>query len=241
MGGAGILTIDNPAHLLQFRHQVGAGMQPSRRIHNQHIGPPGLAGLVSVISHRPRIGPGLMADYLYTGPVAEDFQLLLGRRPKGVGRPQDDLFALLPEVIGQFGDAGSLAHAVDAHHQNDIGRRGNGVVQPGRRIRPGFQVFNQGCFQAGKNGVRAVHPLGLGLGFQVGDNPQGSIHPHIGGNQDFLQLLPNRFIQFSGAEKGLDAAEPLLAAALGGLGGAFPVGFPVALKKGEHNPASWSC
>ena len=213
-------------------------MQPARRIHNQHIRAPGLAGLVSVISHRARIGSGLVADYLDAGPAAEDFQLLLGCRPKGVGRPQKDFFALLLKVIGQLGDAGGFAHAVDAHHQDDIGRRRNRGVQPGRRVVSGFQVLNQGRFQAGKNGVGIVQPLGLGLGFQVGDKPQGSIHPHIGGNQDFLQFRPNRFIQFSGAEKGLDAAEPLLAAALRGLGRAFPVGFPVALKEGEHNPAS---
>ena len=54
-----------------------------------------------------------------------DGQLFGSRRAEGVARGQHHVFALLLEMAGQLADGGGLAHAVDAHDQDD--RRALGI------------------------------------------------------------------------------------------------------------------
>ena len=54
--------------------------------------------------------------------LGPDLQLLDGRRTEGIGRGDHDLFALHAGAMGQLGDGGGLAHAVDADEEHHFGR-----------------------------------------------------------------------------------------------------------------------
>ena len=60
-------------------------------------------------------------DKGHTRPVGPDLQLFAGGGTEGIACSQHDLFALTGIEIGQLGNAGGLAHAVDADDQNDGG------------------------------------------------------------------------------------------------------------------------
>jgi len=48
MGECRVQLLENAGNLLQFLHQIVLGMQTPRRVSDQHIGTPGLGGLVGV-------------------------------------------------------------------------------------------------------------------------------------------------------------------------------------------------
>ena len=61
-----------------------------------------------------------MPDDVHAHPLAEDLQLLGGGGAEGVPGSQDYLAPGLGEMMRQLSDAGGLANAVDAHHQNYV-------------------------------------------------------------------------------------------------------------------------
>ena len=61
------------------------------------------------------------ADDGHTGAACPDLQLLAGGGTECITGRQHHLAALTGVVIGQLGNAGGLAHAVDADDQNDGG------------------------------------------------------------------------------------------------------------------------
>ena len=96
-------------------------MQAARRITDEHIHISGLGGGDAIIHHRGGVGALGVLYHLAAYPFRPDAQLLTGRRPEGIRRTQQHLFALALQPIGQLADGGGLAHPVDADHQHHAG------------------------------------------------------------------------------------------------------------------------
>ena len=231
LGCAWVQSVNYPMDLLQLFHQIGAGMQPAGRIHNQHVGAPCLAGVVRVISHGAGVGPGLVADYFYAHPVTEDFELLLGGGAEGVCGAEDDFLAVPGKVIGELGNAGGLADAVNSDHQNHVGRIAGHILAPGSGRGAGIQFPSQRILEKGEGRVRIVYALAANLLPEFFDDAQGGLNANIGGDQDFFKFFPNRLIQARGAENFQDASEPALPTPFDAFVGLLLVAFPVSLEE----------
>src|SRR5579885_1970337 len=85
----------------------------------QNVSPARGGSLKSVIDDGFRIRALILADDGNADALAPYFELLDGTGAKGIGGGQHDTVSLAGEPVGQFGDAGGFAGAVDADHQND--------------------------------------------------------------------------------------------------------------------------
>src|SRR5579883_2303 len=94
-------------------------MQAPCRINNQDISPTCGGGLKRVIDDGPRIRPLILTDDGNANALAPYFELLDGPGAEGIGGSQHNAVSLAGEPVGQFGNAGGFAGAVDANHQDD--------------------------------------------------------------------------------------------------------------------------
>ena len=106
-------------------------MQAACGVGNDHVIAAGRGRLDGVEDDRRRVGALTCADDGHTGAVRPDLQLFAGGSTEGVTGRQHHALALAGIVIGELGDAGGLAHAVDTDDQND--RRLAGKVHLGVR------------------------------------------------------------------------------------------------------------
>ena len=200
VGCLGFQPSQNPVHLAQFLHQVGLGVQPAGGVDDQDIGATRLAGLIGVKGDCAGVTTGFVPYNIYADLPAQDFQLLGGSGPESVRRAQDDFLSFLCEMMGQLGDAGGLAHSVDAHHQYHI-RPGNlSLIHPDRfgvfRLHPG----NQRLFERFKDILTGLQSLLFDSVLQFFDQPEGCFYSHVGRDQYLFKFLPNGIVQFGRPE-----------------------------------------
>ena len=86
------------AHLAQFRHQIGLGVQAARRVHDHQIGLPVFGRGERVEEHGRRVRSGLLLDHLDAQAACPDLQLLVGGGAKSV-RGAKDWMAILLQVV----------------------------------------------------------------------------------------------------------------------------------------------
>ena len=78
-------------------------------------------GLEGVKRHGCRVGTHALGHHVDPDAFAPHLQLVHGRRAKRVGRTKHHLQSLLLVTVREFGDRGRLAHAIHAHHHDDMG------------------------------------------------------------------------------------------------------------------------
>ena len=185
------------AHLPQFRHQVGLGVQAARRIHDHRIVMPVLGRGEGIKEDRRRVRPGFLLDHLDAQPSCPNLQLLIGGGAEGVSGAEQGAAVLLQKVMGQLGDAGGFADAVYAHHKDD-GRHarrrllgfGGGGVRAGI-----FQNRQNPLFHGGAQ-LRRLPQLALAdLLLQPAQNFLRRADPQVGGDEGRFQVVEHRFVQ----------------------------------------------
>ena len=112
--------LQNAFDLFDFFHQVQLGGQASGGVGQYDVGFAGFSGLDGVVADGGGIAFGL-GDDGDTVAFAPFLELLAGGGAEGVACGEDDGFALLLEVFGEFADGGGFARAVDAGHHDDEG------------------------------------------------------------------------------------------------------------------------
>ena len=131
MGRRFIKALEHPHHLSKLIHQVALVMEPSRRIRQHHVRPPGAGGGHRVKEHGRAIGALPLGDHRYVGAGAPLLELLHRRGAKGIAGGQEGTVPGRLEALGQLADGGGFTHAIDSDHKNHIGlggREGKGYV-----------------------------------------------------------------------------------------------------------------
>jgi hypothetical protein len=64
-----------------------------------------------------------LAEELGAEALGPDFELLAGGGAEGVGGAEDDALSFVLPAVGELGDGGGLAGAVDANQEDNVGRR----------------------------------------------------------------------------------------------------------------------
>src|SRR3712207_3314674 len=103
-------TPDNPPYLVQLGHEVDLGVEPSRRVYEQHVHAVPLGCLDSIVGDGRRVRAALPRDYRSPGPLSPSLQLLYGRRPEGVPSGEH---GLARKEVDQLADGRGLARTVD--------------------------------------------------------------------------------------------------------------------------------
>ncbi len=85
----------------------------------QHVHAAADCGIGGVERHGRRVAALLALDHFHAESLGPDFQLLDGGGAERVARRQQHALVLIAQVLGDLGDAGGLARAVDARHEDD--------------------------------------------------------------------------------------------------------------------------
>ena len=93
-------------------------MQPSGRVHDDHVSPAGLGRLDRIVRDCGGVSASLRADEVSLCSLRPDLELLLGSGPERVGGREDDLEACLVQAARQLSDRRRLPGPVHAHHEN---------------------------------------------------------------------------------------------------------------------------
>jgi hypothetical protein len=131
------LALDHPADLAELGHQVLLGVEPPGGVDQHVVDPARLGRLEGVEDHRRRVGARLRAHHRHPQALAPERELLDGRGAEGVGGGEQHRLPLPERALGELGDRGRLAGAVDADDQRDPGagsaeRRLRGVEEQDR-------------------------------------------------------------------------------------------------------------
>ena len=158
-------------------------MQASGRVGNDHVIALGRGRFNGVKDDCRRVRALACFDEGHAGPVRPDLQLLAGGGTECITGRQHHLAALTGVVIGQLGNAGGLAHAIDADDQDHrrvpvqrhLGLRlhllGNEVPQLVGGLLTGLQAF-------------LVHPVA-----QLVHQFDGHFAAHVGQDELFFQAV----------------------------------------------------
>src|SRR5690606_32941960 len=132
------------------------------------------------------------------GALTPQLQLLGRGGAEGVGGGQDDLLPRTGVAGGELADGGGLAGPVHPRDQPHGGALGT-AVEPAvndRQLQPQDLLE-----QRERLGARA-HALLAAAVAQTLDQLQGSLDPHISGDQGFLELLPDLVVQAASEDAG---------------------------------------
>ena len=146
--------------------------------------------------------PGAPLTMSEPGPLGPDRQLVGGGGAEGVAGGQEDRLPLVLEPLGELGDRGRLARAVDPGDQVDRRLR----RRDGQRARPG--VGEQGLELAldERDQVLVGRPVGVRLADAVDDLVRG-LHAHVGLDQLGFELVEEVLVDLP-AEPGADVEQP---------------------------------
>src|ERR1044071_4627116 len=118
MRGVWLLTRDNPADLLQLFDEMKFGVQPSRGVDEDHIGPPAFGSLKSVENHGRGVSAGTMFNDLDAHFFSPSFKLFDGCCAEGITRDEEHLLAAAAQLSGHFTDGGGLAGSIHSQKKN---------------------------------------------------------------------------------------------------------------------------
>src|SRR5215471_2059774 len=105
-------------HLLQFRHQIGFGVQTAGGVDNDIVGFPCRGCLQRVEQYRRRVAASLRLDHFCSCALPPDLELLDGGGAECVRCAQQNCSSLGTEALSQLSDGGRLPGAVHTDHQN---------------------------------------------------------------------------------------------------------------------------
>ena len=122
-------------------------------IDHHHIATPCFASGHSIERHGGRVGAFLADDFNRVSAfvaVCPNSELLLGRRPEGVGSRQQDAGTLPAQMPSQLANRGGLASAIDAsdHHHRGL------MLAHGERFLQRAEQISQALREQGFDGAR---------------------------------------------------------------------------------------
>ena len=165
-------------------------MQPSGGVAQHHIHVPCLGRLQSIKQYRAGIRALMLPHDIHAGTARPDLQLVGGRRTERIAGAQQDLFALILQLLGQLADGCGLAHAVDADDQH----HGGLALQHQRAVthlQLALQDVPQGVLYLVHPADKAfLHPLP-----QLGHGISGGVSAYIGQDQRLLQSVVELVVQ----------------------------------------------
>jgi hypothetical protein len=162
-----------------------------------------------------------VGDYLGSHALSPQAHLVDGGSAESVCGGHHHPAAVGMIGVGQLGDGGGLAAAVDAHHQDDGRSRGRLAVavtpEPTPRLagsQDGDQLFLEGSPHGGwlPEALRR-HALSQTVQHLLRGGDAG-----VGADEELLQLQPQLLVEGRAVEEAGDAAEPGAAGALEGFG-----------------------
>ena len=175
-------------------------MQAACGVGNDHVVAAGGGGLDGVKDDRRRVGTFSGLHDGHPCAVSPDLQLLAGSSTEGIARSQHHPLALPGVVIGQFGNAGGLAHAVDPNDQNDGGLAAQ-VHLSFRRHLLGNDVAQGICRL-----FAGLEALFLHAVAQLVHQMDRHIAAHVGQDQLFFQLIVHVIVDHAAGERIHNAA-----------------------------------
>ncbi len=188
-GAPGSWRCDDALELGQLVHEVALRVQPAGGVDDQDVGAARRRRLDRVEHHRGGIGAGRLADDLDADPLPPRLQLLDGRGPERVGRGQERRGGPSP-----LSAAASLAHVVVLPEP----------LTPSIRITLGRASRASGCGRSERVEEEAAEERAqlIGAGHRAEhhflaaavDEVGGERGPEVGGDQQLLQLLPQRVV-----------------------------------------------
>ena len=109
---------------------------------------------------------------------------------EGVGCSEHHGFSCLFVLVGEFGDGGGFAYAIDANDKHHVGLVGEGGVEVfGEFV---FVLFQQGGNFGTKDGVEFGGTdvfVSFDTFLQLLDNLESGLYPHVGGDKSFLKVV----------------------------------------------------
>ena len=201
-----MLLAQHLTDLGQLFHKVDLGLQAAGGIHKEDVHLFGQGAIHGFVGHGGRIGTGGAGMEERAHALGPDLQLLDGRRTEGVGRGDHDLFALHAGTMGQLGDGGGLAHAVDADEEHHFGR-----VHGADATRQTEDLVHFGHEQAAYV-FHAGHVLLAGPFTQTLHQLQRRFVAQVSHDEELFQFFPETFVEFAvAAEQAVQTAGELLA------------------------------
>ena len=192
VGRCGDQLADGRLDFGQFGHQVLLRLQPTGRIDNADVSVELTGPLDGSIGDTGWHAPLRAGDNLNSRPFGPDSQLFDRRGTECVGRAENHLFLLAGQQVGQFGDGGRLARAIDTADQDDRGAL-RGEPDGGLLLCHEGQEFGlpDGDHFGGGDDP-AAHP-----GADFGDDLLGRLITHVGLDVDTEQLVQVGFVEQS--------------------------------------------
>ncbi len=156
------------------------------------------------------VGPGFLPQELRLQALGPDLKLLAGGGAEGVGGAKQHAAALLLPAVGQLGDGGGFAGAVDPDQEDHVRLAVRSLLHRDRRLGEGSggaeqrgQFLPQGLAKRGGIGeVTALDPLAQAL-----EDFRGGFHPQVGAQQGGFELGENRRVDLLASEE--DFVHPL--------------------------------
>ena len=162
-----------------------------------------------VIDDGGGVGALVLADDVAVGALRPDLELVGRGGAEGVARAQEDLFALVAQLVRELADGGGLADAVDADDEDD------------RRLRVEPQAGVADVQHVGEDGAQGDLGLVDGLDVLLADglaqavhDGLGGVHAEVGDDEALFQIVVEVVVQLAGGEDAADGAgslaQPLL-------------------------------
>ena len=181
---------DHADDLGQFFHQVGAVLQPARRVDHQKVRTFGLGLLHRIIGERGRVRTFRRCQHRHAGAIAPDLKLLDRSCAERVARRDHHLLAGGAELRGELADRRGLARAVDADHQHDLRLLGVKRQRFRDRLHDPGDLLGQQPLDLGDRELAAHPPLG-----EVCRDAQRGVDAHVGGDQQLFEALQHLVIE----------------------------------------------
>src|SRR5215203_4570458 len=159
----GKLTLHDPLHLVQLGHEVHLGVQPARRVDEQHVRALTPCGVYRLVGDGGSVSATLARYDWRARPFSPFLQLLDGRRPEGVAGGE---YRRPWQETRELADGGCFAGPVYADHE-DHGRRVRDV-QFDRAFQHARGVVDHELAQLGAAGDVILKRLLLQLGDELG-------------------------------------------------------------------------
>ena len=113
----------------QFVHESDFVVEAASGVDDDDIGLFGDGGLEGVVGHGGGVGVHALLDDGDTYAVGPKLKLLDGGGAEGISSTKHDAFAGLFVLVGEFGNGGCFANAVNPYYKNDIGMSGEWGVE----------------------------------------------------------------------------------------------------------------
>jgi hypothetical protein len=115
----GQFLADHPFDLPQLVHQIGLGVQATRRVDEDHVHHPGFGCNDTVEGHSSWIGTMSLANDLHSHPIPPHLKLINSGCTKGISSDKKRSPPALHHPLCNFRDGGCLSNAVDSNDKGD--------------------------------------------------------------------------------------------------------------------------